>query len=189
MRTPSLLCFSILLLISCDNSKKSVRQVSFQSFDFTYNDVFSTCFSIRFLPSDTAFIRQHFARTLSDSLKSETSYYAILSKSDKAELDSFINALSFSQYDSVYYQAYQDGIDYQFYIEKDTIKKLIRVHSDSVPLALADFKNWIVQKKKQLQLHQVDTTIHFKSEKYVVPPPSPPPPPIDLKVPKTKNSR
>lgn len=162
---------------------------SFKAFDFTYNDVFSTCFSIKFLQSDTALIRQHFASSFSDNLKSETSYYTLLTKADRSTLDSFINAIPFDTYDTAYYEDYQDGIDYQFYIENDTIKKRIRVHSDSVPSALTNFKNWIVKRKEEFKLYQVDTTIHVVSEKYVVPPPSPPPPPIRFKVPKTKNSR
>jgi hypothetical protein len=175
--------------MSCDNSKKTLRHESFQSFDFTYDDVFSTCFSIKFLQSDTAFIRQHFASAFSDNLKSETSYYALLSKADRLTLDSFINTIPFDQYDTSYYEDYQDGIDYQFYIQKDKINKSIRVHSDSVPSVLKEFKNWIVEKKEKLQLLPIDTTIHFESEKYVVPPPAPLPPSINFKTPKTENSR
>lgn len=162
---------------------------SFIAFDFTYNDVFSACFSIKFLQSDTAYIRQHFASSFSDNLKSETSYYTLLSAADRLTLDSFINIMPFDNYDTSYYQDYQDGIDYQFYIQKDTIKKSIRVHSDSVPSTLTDFKNWIIKRKETFKLYQVDRTIHFESEKYVVPPPAPPPPPIHFKEPKTKNSR
>ena len=161
---------------------------SFQAFDFTYNDVFSTCFSIKFLQSDTALIRQHFASSFSDTIKSQTSYYTLLSKADRLTLDSFINTIPFDKYDTSYYQDYQDGIDYEFYIQKDTIKKSIRVHSDSVPSALTDFKNWIVKRKQTLKLHQVDTTIHFESGKYILPPPILLPP-LDFTVPRTKNSR
>jgi hypothetical protein len=161
---------------------------SFQAFDFTYNDVFSTCFSIKFLKSDTALIRQHFASSFSDNIKSQTSYYTLLTKTDRLTLDSFINTLPFDSYDTSYYQDYQDGIDYQFYIQTDTIKKSIRVHSDSVPSALTDFKNWIVKRKQTFKLHQVDTAIHFESGKYIVPPPTLLPP-LDFKVPRTKNSR
>ena len=100
-----------------------------------------------------------------------------------------MNALQFSSYDTTYYQDYHDGIDFQFYIEKDKIKKLIRVHSASVPSPLVDFKNWIVEMKKELFLHQLDTTIYFESEKFVVPPPAPPPPMIKFKTPKVENSR
>lgn len=161
---------------------------SFQAFDFTYNDVFSTCFSIKFLQCDTALIRQHFASSFSDTIKSQTSYYTLLSKADRLTLDSFINTIPFDKYDTSYYQDYQDGIDYEFFIQKDTIKKSIRVHSDSVPSALTDFKNWIVKRKQTFKLHQVDTTIHFEGGKFILQPPILLPP-LDFTVPRTKNSR
>ncbi|MFT4015364.1 MAG: hypothetical protein QM668_00260 [Agriterribacter sp.] len=160
----------------------------FQAFDFTYNDVFSTCFSIKFLQSDTALIRQHFTSS-SDNLKIGTSYYTLLSKEDKKIIDSFISTIPFQTYDTSYYEYYQDGIDYQFYIEKETIQKRIRIHSNSVPSALADFKDWIVKRKQQYQLHQFDTTIYFESAKYVVPPPRPVSPTMEFKIPKIETSR
>ena len=189
MRFNILFYFATWLLTSCDSSKKPVRQDSYQSIDFTYNDVFSTCFSIKYSQSDTAYIRQYFVSSFSDKLKSETSYFTLLSKEDRIILDSFINVIPFHSYDTSYYEDYQDGIDYQFYIQKDTINKRIRIHSDSVPSVLTDFKNWILERKEQYQLHQVDTIIHFESAKYVVPPPASPPPTIDFIVPSTKNSR
>ena len=187
MRFNILFCFATWLLTSCNSSKKPVREDSFQSIDFTYNDVFSTCFSIKFYQSDTAYIRQHFASSFSDNLKSETSYFTLLSKEDRITLDSFINVIPFHSYDTSYYEYYHDGIDYQFHIQKDTINKSIRIHSDSVPSALTDFKSWIVKKIEQYQLHQVDTIINFESAKYVVTPPAPPP--INFKVPTVENSR
>ena len=189
MRFSILFCLATLLLISCDNSQKPVRQESFKSIDFTYNDVFSTCFSIKFSQSDTAYIRQHFTSSFYDNLKSETSYYTLLSKADKTTLDSFIHTMPFDRYDTSYYEDYQDGIDYQFYIHKDKLKKSIRVHSNSVPSELIELKNWIVQKKAKFELHQVDTAISFESAKYVVPPPNPIPPTIKFKPPKIENSR
>ena len=189
MKLSLLFCLATFLWTSCDSSIKNVRQDSFQSIDFTYNDVFSTCFSIKFFQSDTAYIRQHFASSFSDNLKSETSYYTLLSNADKVTLDSFIQTIPFDRYDTSYYEDYQDGIDYQFYFHKDTLKKTIRVHSDSVPSALRDFKNWIVKRKEKYVLHQVDTTIYFESAKYVVPPPVPPAPTIKFTPPKIENSR
>lgn len=177
------LCFLFLLLIKCTHVKKPRQIESFQSFDFTYNDVFSTCFSIKFSQSDTILIRQHFASFFSDSLKSNTSYYALLSDAAKITLDSFMNALPLSSYETKYYQEYQDGIDYQFYIEKDTIKKLIRVHSNSIPSSLISFKDWIVEMKQELLLQELDSTIYFESEKFVVPPPIPLLPTEKFKVP------
>ncbi len=159
MRFYILFYFATFLLTSCDNSKKTVRQESFQSIDFTYNDVFSTCFSIKFSQSDTAYIRQHFASSFSDNLESETSYYTLLSNADKITLDSFIQTIPFDRYDTTYYEDYQDGRDYQFYIHKGTLKKNIRVHSDTVPSALTDFKNWIVKNKELYVLHYVDTNM------------------------------
>ena len=161
MRIYILFCFATWLLTSCDNAQKPERLENFQSIDFTYNDVFSTCFSIKFSQSDTAYIRQHFPSSFSDNLKSETSYFTLLTKADRITLDSFINIIPFHSYDTLYYEDFQDGEDYQFYIRKDTINKIIRIHSDSVPLALSDFKNWIVTRKEHYQLHQVDTIIHF----------------------------
>ena len=165
----------ILILISltvaaCDNIQNSEHEQSFLSFDFSYNDVFSTCFSIKFTQSDTVFIRQHFASFFSDTPKSNTTYYALLTQHDKTKLDSFISQTNFSKFDSSYYQSYADGIDYQFYLQNNNIKKLIRVHSDSVPTQLSALKSWIIEKKKVLQLHQIDTTIDFESTKYFLPP-------------------
>lgn len=180
-------CIATWILISCDNSKIPVPKESFRSIDFTYDDIFSTCFSIKYSRSDTAYIRQHFAYSNSGNLKSNTSYFTLLSKTDRITLDSFINIIPFQSYDTSYYEDYQDGIDYQFYIQKDTINKYVRVHSDSVPSALSEFKNWIVNRKEQYHLYQVDTIIHFESAKYVVPPPVPMPPLIEFKVPTDVN--
>ena len=155
-----------LTVATCNNIENPERKKSFNSFDFSYNDVFSTCFSIKFTHSDTVFIKQHFASFFSDTPKSKTTYYAMLTQTDKTKLDSFITQSKFGSLDTLYYQSYQDGIDYQFYFDNDTIKKLIRVHSDSVPTQLKALKNWILDTKERLQLHQVDTTIDFKSTKY-----------------------
>jgi hypothetical protein len=172
-----LLLLSILSLtiFSCDNQKQSGRQKLYKSFDFSYNDVFSTCFSIKFTQSDTVFIRQHFASAFSDTPKSNTTYYAVLKEIEKIKLDSFIKYTSFLNFDTLYYQSYEDGLDYQFYIDKDTTRKIIRIHSDSVPLQLETFRRWIVNTKRMLLLHKVDTIINFGSLKDFLPPIHPDP--------------
>ena len=171
MRIFIILSLMIIFLVKCSNVKEVAQEHGFRCLDFTYNDVFSTCFSIKFTKSDTAFIHQHFARSNSGNLKGNTSYYTLLSKNDELKLDSFLHAIPFSIYDSSYYQGYEDGIDYQFYIENDSINKLIRVHSQTAPFPLDYFKNWIIEKKKDFLLNELDTNIYFKSEKFVVPPP------------------
>ena len=172
-----LLLFVILIYIlaGCNASNKSISQQSNLSIDFTYNDVFTTCFSIAFSQSDTAFIRQHFARPSSDSLKKNTSYYIILTKSDKNKLDSFIMNIPIQSLDTLYFQEYQDGVDYQFHFQNDSISKSIRVHSDNAPSALTNFRNWILDLKNQYKFYQIDTILYFESAKYVLPPPAPPP--------------
>jgi hypothetical protein len=183
-----LLVIISLTILSCDNQKYSDRQKSFKSFDFSYNDVFSTCFSIKFTQSDTVFIRQHFASAFSDTPKSNTTYYSLLTNIDRTKLDSFLNHIGLLHFDTLYYQSYQDGLDYQFYFDNDTTKKLIRVHSDSVPLPLESFRVWIVTTKKKLLLHQIDTTIDFGSIKDFLSP-TVPEPVTKFKPPKVNNSR
>jgi hypothetical protein len=156
------------------SSNKQVRQ-SFQSFDFSYNDVFSTCFSIKFTQSDTVFIKQHFAPAFSDTPKSGQSYYAILTDKEKQRLDSFISKINFSKLDTSYFEPYQDGVEYQFYIDKDTTKKLIYVHSDSIPTNVKAFVSWLVILKKKMKLHPVDTTFSFESVRHFIPPKVPEP--------------
>jgi hypothetical protein len=118
----------------CRHSKQTVVKKTFTTFDFSYNNTFESCFSIKFTYSDTVFIRQHFATISIETPKSNTSYYAVLPHADRTRLDSFLTAINFSQFDSAYYEDYADGMDYQFYYANDTIHKLLLVHSDSVPI-------------------------------------------------------
>ncbi len=134
MRYLFILIFLSLTILSCNNQRPAGRGKSFNSFDFSYNDVFSSCFSIKFTQSDTVYIRQHFAKAFSDTPKSNTTYYSLLTNNERTQLDSFINHSAILHFDTSYYQSYEDGLDYQFYFDKDSTKKLIRVHSDSVPL-------------------------------------------------------
>lgn len=170
MRLISILCFFSIVVSRCDNSPKAPPKKRFKIFDFSYNDVFSTCFSIKFTQSDTVFIRQHFAPFFSDTPKSNTTYYALLRNIDKRNLDSFIDHTRFSDFDTLYYQPYVDGVDFQLYFENDTIKNTIRVHSDSVPDQLNTFMYWTIKRIKTLQLHEIDTIINFESTKnFLVP--------------------
>jgi hypothetical protein len=132
------ICFTILALtfIGCDNSKQADNALTFKQFDFSYNDFFTTCFSIKFTQGDTVFIRQHLAPAFSDSLKSDKYYFATLTTADRLKLDSFLRKMRFSVYDTSYYESYEDGDYYQFFIANDTIQKSIFVHSDSIPTEL-----------------------------------------------------
>jgi len=83
------------LLVSCAKPKKTR---AFEAFDFSYNDVFSTCFSIKFTQGDTVFIRQHFTNLDSENLKENTTYYSIVSKEDENTIDSFLHLIDFKKY-------------------------------------------------------------------------------------------
>jgi hypothetical protein len=94
----------------------------------------------------------------------------LLSDRDRAKFDSFINQTDFLCFDTLYYQSYEDGLDYQFYFEKNLTKKYIRVHSDSVPAKLETFRVWIVDTKGKLLLHKMDSAIGFESLINFLPP-------------------
>ncbi|AEI51375.1 hypothetical protein Runsl_5069 [Runella slithyformis DSM 19594] len=68
-----------LAIISFDRQENTEQRI--KSFDFSYDNVFSSCFSIKFTEGDTVFVRQHF--TTSDIPRINTNYYAVLSKRDR----------------------------------------------------------------------------------------------------------
>ncbi|MFC4231004.1 hypothetical protein ACFOW1_03820 [Parasediminibacterium paludis] len=153
-------------VVSCNEAiKSSQHKVLNYDFDFSYNDVFTTCFSIKFTSSDTVYIRQHFATISSDTPRSNTTYFALLQSGDRFKLDSLITYLNFQGLDSSYFESYQDGIDYQFYFNNHSVDKRIRVHSYNAPSELVALKEWIIKKKANLKLYQLDSTINFVSAK------------------------
>jgi hypothetical protein len=83
--------------------------------------------------------------------------------------------MKFVMYDTSYYESYEDGHYYEFFINKDTLQKTIFVHSDSIPNELKDFGYWIVATKNKLRLIEIDTTLNFGSLKYFLPPSVPSP--------------
>lgn len=159
-----------LLFISCAENKPLIKPNAFKSLEFSYSDVFSTCFSMKFTPGDTVFIKQHFASAFNDSLKSGQSYFAKLTALQKERLDSFMKSSDFASCDTSYYENYVDGEEYLFFIQKDSIQKTIYVHSDSVPTDLKMFGYWIVKLKRNLRLTPIDTIIKFESAVTFLPP-------------------
>ena len=156
-----------LTLLSCDNSRVGKLRV-FNQFDFSYNNTFTTCFSIKFTQGDTVFIKEHFA-SMADSLEDDNNYFAILSGKERQKLDSFLNKMKFETYDTSYFQSYEDGAYCQFYFANDTLQKVVFIHSDNVPAELKEFSNWIVATKKNLKNHLADRAIEFGSLEYFYP--------------------
>lgn len=185
MKVYNLFTVFAIALFSCKNSKQPDKTQSFKQFDFSYNDFFTTCFSIKFTRGDTVFMRQHFA-PFADTLKSDENYFAILNEAERQKLDSFLNRMNFTTYDTSYYESFEDGEYYQFYIVNDSMQKTVFIHSDSIPIELKEFGYWIVSIKKNLQYHLADTTAEYGSLKYFLPPEALPPPTIDFKPPKVE---
>jgi hypothetical protein len=167
-----------LLLFGCGQIKQPSKHITFRSIDFSYSDVFSTCFSIKFNQGDTVFIRQYFTSSYSGVLKRNTTYYSVLNKQDRNSVDSFVDKIDFLKYQDRYLEAIQDGVMYALCIENDSIKKTIVVHSDTAPGQLNRFADWLADFKTRLKIVPLDTTMVFTTSKFVVLPQIPPPPVI-----------
>lgn len=175
----TLISFVLFLFLGC---KKEEADMKFKYFDFSFNNTFETCFSIKFTPNDSVYIREHWnAHDVWDSTnipKGKTNYIALISKKDKKTLIDLISKTQIKKYNSEYYENYSDGRFYTIYIDKDSIKKLIAVHSykDDVPRDLDSLGKWICTWKKKVKLIKTDKKLTFFSSESVLPPPPPPPP-------------
>ncbi|OXA72452.1 hypothetical protein B0A67_07890 [Flavobacterium aquidurense] len=166
----------VLLLTSCH--KKENLNIKFKYFDFTFNNTFETCFSIKFTPNDSVYIREHWNENEDTAKipKSKTNYIALISKKDKEILSDLISKTQLKNYKESYNEDYSDGKYYTVYIDKDSIKKLIAIHShkDDVPKDLDSLAKWIYSWKKKVKLIETDKKLTFFSSESVLPPPPPP---------------
>ena len=179
MKIKFLLIILIVSFLSC--SKKENSDNKFKYFEFSYNDTFGSCFSIKATPNDSIYIREHWnAYDIWDSThipKEKTNYIAVISKTDRKQLMKLITQTQLKKYDSIYDENFADGMTYIFYINKDSIQKSIYIHSykNNVPKELDSLGKWIYNWKKKAKLIQTDKKLTFKSSKYILPPPPPPP--------------
>jgi hypothetical protein len=160
---------------------KKEDNVQFRYFDFSFNNTFETCFSVKFTPNDSVYIREHWnANDVWDSINippnGKTNYIALISKKDREALSKLISKTQLKKYDSIYDENYSDGRFYTLYIDKDSIKKSIAIHSykNDVPKELDSLAEWIYNWKKKVKLIQTNKELIFISSKYVLPPPPPP---------------
>ncbi|GAA6765131.1 hypothetical protein AAFH68_10650 [Flavobacterium sp. CGRL1] len=179
MKTKFALIILIVSLLSCSKKEESDNQ--FKYFDFSYNDTFESCFSIKVTPNDSVYIREHWnSYYIWDSThipKQKTNYIAAMSKTDRKHLSHLISQTQLKKYDSIYDEDFTDGRTYILYINKDSIQKSIYVHSykNNVPKELDSLEKWIYNWKKKAKLIKTDKNLTFKSSKYILPPPPPPP--------------
>ena len=160
--------------------KKEEAVAKFKYFDFSFNNTFETCFSVKFMPNDSVYIREHWnSNNAYDSAnipRIKTNYIALINKKDKKTLIELISKTQLKKYKSEYYENYSDGNFYIFYIDKDSIKKSIAIHShkNDVPKNLDSLAKWIYQWKKKVKLIETKKKLDFYSSKYILPPPPPP---------------
>lgn len=177
MKKIALLITITTILLGC---KKEEALAKFKYFDFSFNNTFETCFSVKFTPNDSVYIREHWnSHDVFDSTnipKGKTNYIALINKEDKKTLIELISKTQLKKYDTIYDQNYSDGRSYRFYIDKDSIKKSILIHSykNDIPKDLDSLANWIYTWKKKVKLIETKKKLEFYSSKYILPPPPPP---------------
>ena len=167
-------CLFNIIYMGCASSELPTFS-SFKELDFSYNNEWSSCFSIKFTQSDTVYIRQHFAsiRYMSQdsAVKNNASYIGILTDDQRSQLDSFIRSIDLHRYDTSYFQeGLEDGTEYKFYIKNDSLAKSIYIYGDSCPIELAKLAEWLAETRKTLQLVATDTAIIFNSHINLAPP-------------------
>lgn len=176
MRTIKLfLLISISLFCFCC---KKEEKASYKYFEFSYDDTFGSSFSLKFKANDSIYIREHWnSKDIFDSTSSprgKTNYIAIITKNQRQTLNNLISKIQLQKYDSLYYENYVDGRTYSLFIDKDSIKKMIKIHSrKNVPKELDSLGAWIYQFKTKAKLIQTNKKLNFLTSKNVLPPPPP----------------
>ena len=179
MKILSFILFTLIAIIACENPKK--KEVLFNELDFSYDNTFETCFSIKFTSGDTVFVREHWTSEYDTKLNSNTNYISIIKHTDRIKLDSLIRNIDFSKVDTLYNEDYADGIQYKYYVKNQHIEKTVFVHSyHNVPVELDSLAYWIYDLKSNLKLKEINKVLSFGSVGNFLPPPPPPPPPMVL---------
>ena len=171
------LCFVLLTLLSCNRKKEDENSIKY--FEFSYNDTFHSSYTLIYKPNDSLYFRQHWsASDVFDSLtipRGKTNYAAKISASEEKKLVELISALKLKKLKSEYFENYSDGTTYSMFIDKDSINKLVAVHSHDAPKEINSLTRWIRELKEKLKIRRTEKKLEFKSAKYVIPPPPPPP--------------
>lgn len=172
-----LLLISLSIFSFCN---KKEEKPSYKYFEFSFSNTFGTSFSLKFKPNDSIYIREHWnAKTVWDNTSSpreKTNYIAVISKKQRQVLNNLISKMPLQKCDSIYYENYSDGRIYSIYIDKDSVKKLITVHSyNNVPRELDSLGAWLYNFKSKAKLIETNKKLNFVTAKHVLPPPPPPP--------------
>lgn len=177
-RTNRMLLF-LFLLTSLSCIRKNEEKNPIKYFEYSYDDTFGSSFTLVYKPKDSLYIRQHWSASEAfDSLKipkGKTNYSAKINASDEQNLIKLISELKLRKLKDEYFEDYSDGIAYAIFIDKDSIKKSISVHSHNAPKELDSLARWIYKFKEKLKLTKTEKELKLAGAKYVLPPPPPPP--------------
>ncbi|KDN53936.1 hypothetical protein [Flavobacterium seoulense] len=180
-----LLFFISIFCLSCKKeekpSAKSEEKPTYKYFEYSF-DSEDTNFSMQIKPNDSIYIRNRFYHWHSKNdikpKEIETYYLAIITKSQRKELNSLISKIPFKKYDSLY-QKDCFRKHYVTYIDKDSIKKLVFVSDfKKSPDQLDSLIKWLNIFKTNSKWIKTSKKIDFKTRKYVT---IPPPPPMPVK--------
>ncbi|OYX82167.1 MAG: hypothetical protein B7Y83_15665 [Flavobacteriales bacterium 32-34-25] len=185
-----LISFSIFCFCSKKEQKPSHKyeekstykyfEYSFESSHYINPDHIN--FSIQIKPNDSIYLRdrKYYEQTENGIRLNEieTYYLAIITKSQRKELNSLISKIPFKEYDTIYPQDCY-STHYVTYIEKKSIKKLVFVSNfDRSPDQLDSLSKWLNELKTNSKWIKTNKKIDFITTKYVT---IPPPPPMPVK--------
>lgn len=155
-------------------------EYSFESYGYINPD--QANFTIQIKPNDSIYLRdrKYYERNENgfriDEI--ETYYLAIITKSQRKELNRLISKIPFKEYKNDYDKDCF-RTHYVTYVEKDSIKKLILVSDfDRSPNQLDRLSKWLNEFKTKAKLIKLNKKLDFITTKYVT---IPPPPPLPVK--------
>lgn len=155
--------------LSCSGSTSSDQDI--KTLDFTYNDTFSTAFSLKLNDaSDTVYVKQDFTK---GSGLPPGSYYAIIHDDVKRSLISQAESFLLLHPDNLYDEGLQDGEDYKICIVNSEINDCVSIHTLNPPQNakllsrhLKDLKDRLTYRKREREINFVSDDILPKPIKW-----------------------
>ena len=143
--------FLSFLLQRCKDAPKATPQKTIIKLDFAYTFPVELIFySLIFRTSDTVYVQDH------SSMKTDTSFYAILTKNERAKIEGLINDINLSALDTSYDSHHIDGDGYNLSISKNDTLKAIYIHGGDVPDELRRLTDYLMELKTKLKLIPLD---------------------------------
>lgn len=150
----------ICAVLSC--SRLASGEESFTTLDLSYNNTFSTAFSLKLNDAnDTVYVKQDF--TNGHGLQPR-SYYAIVHDDVKRLLISQAESVLLLHPDSLYDEGLQDGEEYKICIVGSEANSCVRVHTLNLPQNAKLFAEHLIDFKDRLTYHKLEREIHYASD-------------------------